>query len=85
MAESNKGNIIPGMGYRDAPEAIDWLCRAFGFSPHLVVPDERGGIANAQLILGTGMIMLGSVRPPEEYDGLVRTPEGVGVNTQAPT
>ena len=49
MAESNKGNIIPGMRYRDAPEAIDWLCRAFGFSPHLVVPDERGGIAHAQL------------------------------------
>ena len=84
MAESIKGNIIPGMRYRDAPAAIDWLCRAFGFSPRLVVPDDRGGIAHAQLTLGNGMIMLGSVRPPEEYDDLVKTPEEVGVNTQAP-
>ena len=84
MAESVKGSIIPGMRYRDAPSAIEWLCRAFGFSPHLVVPDERGGIAHAQLTLGNGMIMLGSVRPPEEYDGLIKTPEEVGVNTQAP-
>ena len=84
MAESIKGNIIPGMRYRDAPSAIEWLCRAFGFSPHLVVPDERGGIAHAQLTLGNGMVMLGSVRPSEEYDGLVKTPEEVGVNTQAP-
>ena len=84
MTESAKSNIIPGMRYRDAPAAIDWLCRAFGFSPHLVVPDDRGGIAHAQLTLGNGMIMLGSVRLPEEYDGLVKTPEEVGVNTQAP-
>ena len=84
MNQRVKGNIIPGMRYKDAPAAIDWLCRAFGFSPHLVVPDDRGGIAHAQLTLGSGMIMLGSVRPPEEYDGLVKTPEEVGFNTQAP-
>lgn len=84
MTESVKGNIIPGMRYRDAPAAIDWLCRAFGFCPRLVVPDDRGGIAHAQLTLGNGMIMLGSVRLPEEYDGLVKTPEEAGANTQAP-
>ena len=55
-----------------------------GSLPHLVVPDDRGGIAHAQLTLGNGMIMLGSVRPPEEYDGLVKTPEEAGINTQAP-
>ena len=25
-------SIIPTMPYRDAAAAIDWLCRAFGFS-----------------------------------------------------
>lgn len=84
MSQPAKGNIIPGMRYRNAPAAIEWLCQTFGFSPHLVVPDDRGGIAHAQLILGSGMIMLGSVREAEEYDGLVKTPEEVGVNTQAP-
>ena len=84
MNQPVKGNIIPGMRYFDAPAAIDWLCEAFGFSKHLVIADDQGGIAHAQLILGNGMIMLGSVRPPEEFDGLVKNPTEVGINTQAP-
>ena len=54
--------IIPALRYNDAVSAIDWLCEAFGFEKHLVVPDEDGGIAHAQLVLGNGMIMLGSAR-----------------------
>ena len=34
--------IIPTLRYRDANTAIDWLCTAFGFERHLVVPDETG-------------------------------------------
>ena len=59
MKNPANGSIIPGMRYHDAPKAIDWLCNAFGFSRHLVVPDDSGGIAHAQLTLGNGMIMLG--------------------------
>ncbi len=83
MSQQTRGNVIPGMRYRDAPAAIDWLCRAFGFSRHLVVPDEDGGIAHAQLALGNGMIMLGSYRDEGEYDRLVRLPEDAGGSTQA--
>ena len=54
-------NIIPTMRYRDAGAAIDWLCRAFGFERHLVVPGENGTIAHAELVYRGGMIMLGSV------------------------
>ena len=78
-----KGNIIPGMRYKDAPAAIEWLCNAFGFSRHLVVPDEDGGIAHAQLVFGNGMIMLGSYREGGEYDSLVRPPGEAGAITQA--
>ena len=83
MTLNSKGNIIPGMRYRDAPAAIDWLCRAFGFSRHLVVPDGDNGIAHAQLVLGNGMIMLGSYRDEGEYDSLVRLPQDAGGSTQA--
>ncbi len=56
-----KSNIIPGMRYRDAYAAIDWLCNVLGFERHLVVPgDAEGSVAHAQLVLGNGMIMLGS-------------------------
>ena len=83
MSGQTKSNIIPGMRYKDAPAAIDWLCRTFGFSRHLVVPDGEGGIAHAQLVLGNGMIMLGTAREDGEFDSYVRLPREVGANTQA--
>ena len=58
---SLKSNIIPGLRYRDAYAAIDWLCNVLGFERRLVVPgDAEGSVAHAQLVLGNGMIMLGS-------------------------
>ena len=57
-----RSNIIPGMRYKDAFTAIDWLCDVLGFTRHLVVPDGKGGVAHAELTLGNGMIMLGSRR-----------------------
>lgn len=83
MRQPTKGSIIPGMRYKDAPAAINWLCRVFGFSQHLVVPDHSGGIAHAQLVLGNGMIMLGSAREGGEFDSYVRLPRDVGANTQS--
>ena len=75
--------IIPTFRYADAPAAIDWLCRAFGFEKHLVVPGDAGTIAHAQLSFGEAMIMLGSARD-DEYGRLVRTPGEVdGAVTQA--
>ena len=59
---TSKANIIPTLRYHDADAAIDWLCNAFGFEKRLVVPDETGGIAHAQLVFGNGMVMLGSAR-----------------------
>ena len=75
-------NIIPTMRYHDAPAAIEWLCEAFGFERHLVVPGEDGSIAHAELTLGGGMIMLGSARD-DEFGGLVKTARQVGANTQS--
>jgi len=68
---------IPCLRYRDAPAAIEWLCRVFGFEPHLVVPDDAGGVAHAQLVLGGGMVMLGAARD-NGYGQLVKQPDEVG-------
>ena len=62
LAKGTTATIIPSLRYRDAPAAIDWLCEAFGFERHLVVPGEAGTIDHAQLVFGNGMIMLGSAR-----------------------
>jgi uncharacterized glyoxalase superfamily protein PhnB len=55
--------IFPALRYRDAPAAIEWLGRAFGFAPRMVVDGEGGTVAHAELVLGDAMIMLGSERP----------------------
>ena len=62
LAKDTTATIILSLRYRDAPAAIDWLCEAFGFERHLVVPGEAGTIDHAQLVFGNGMIMLGSAR-----------------------
>ena len=69
--------VVPCMRYRDAPAAIEWLCGTFGFEPQLVVPNEDGTIAHAQLSFGNSMIMLGSVFDTE-FGRLMKQPAEVG-------
>lgn len=76
-------SIIPSLRYHNAPKMMAWLCDAFGFTQHLVVEDGEGGIAHAQLILGDGMIMLGSLND-NEFGILHKTPQQAQVNTQSP-
>jgi len=74
--------VIPTMRYSDAKTAIDWLCDTFGFTRHLVVEDDSGGIAHAQLRFGNGMIMLGSARDDEF--GRLQQPPTTDPVTQSP-
>jgi len=62
-----QSTLIPCLRYRDAPAAIDFLCRAFGFARHAVYADDEDPsiVHHAQLTLGNSMIMLGSDRPGE--------------------
>lgn len=78
-----KTTLIPTLRYHDAPKMIDWLQAAFGFKKHLVVEDDKGGVAHAQLTLGNGMIMLGSARD-DEFGLLQSTPKKLGGLTQSP-
>jgi uncharacterized glyoxalase superfamily protein PhnB len=73
MAEFHN-SVIPGHRYRNAPAAIDWLCKVFGFERHAVYEGEPGTIARAELTLGGGMIMLGSGKNDESGRGF-KSPE----------
>lgn len=74
--------LIPTLRYRDAAGAIDWLCEAFGLERHLVVDGQAGRIDHAQLTIGSGMVMLGSVREGS-YDDYVSTVTEEGAPTAA--
>ncbi|MQA37500.1 VOC family protein [Rugamonas aquatica] len=83
IPKQTRCNVIPCMRYRDAPAAIDWLCTTFGFEAALVVPNEDGSIAHAQLSFGNSMIMLGSVFDTE-FGRLMKQPSEIGqFNTQS--
>jgi uncharacterized glyoxalase superfamily protein PhnB len=79
LAKNTRATVIPVLRYRDAPAAIEWLCRTFGFEKHLVVPGESGTIAHAELSFGNGMIMLGSVLERQTPFGrLMKQPDEIG-------
>jgi uncharacterized glyoxalase superfamily protein PhnB len=79
LAEHTKATVIPCLRYRNAPKAIEWLCRTFGFEKQLVIPLEDGSIRHAQLVLGNGMIMLGSVLEEEtEFGCYMKQPDEIG-------
>jgi uncharacterized glyoxalase superfamily protein PhnB len=73
---------MPAMRYRNAPAAIDWLCKVFGFARHAVYSNPDGTIAHAELTLGGGMIMLGS-KKDDEYGKGFRSPGELGVETRS--
>jgi uncharacterized glyoxalase superfamily protein PhnB len=73
--------IIPGLRYKDAPAAIDFLCRAFGFEHLTVYAEDKNPsiVHHAELELDGGMLMLGSARPGPSEDRLPwLPPAGLG-------
>ncbi len=84
ITENTQSSIIPCLRYRDAPAAIAWLCDTFGFARQAVYANPDGSIAHAQLTLGKGMIMIGSVSTESEWGRLIRQPDEIGgVETQS--
>ena len=77
IATSTLSTIMPTLRYRDAAAAIDWLCKVFGFEKHVVYPGPNGTIGHAELKLGGGMIMLGSVKD-DEYGRGFKSPNELG-------
>jgi uncharacterized glyoxalase superfamily protein PhnB len=75
---TNAVTMFPFLRYRDAPAAIAWLERAFGFEPRAVHPGPGNTIAHAELGFGGSALMLGSAK--EDNLGLKTAIELGGVN-----
>ncbi|MGW8390837.1 VOC family protein [Pseudoduganella sp. HUAS MS19] len=78
IPKATRATIMPCLRYRDAPAAIDWLCKTLGFKAALVVPNEDGTIAHAQLSYGNGMVMLSSIFDTD-YGRLLKQPAQLGM------
>jgi uncharacterized glyoxalase superfamily protein PhnB len=55
--------IVPYLSYADAPAAIEFLCRAFGFEEGFRLEMGDGRIGHAELTLGGNVLMLASTYP----------------------
>jgi uncharacterized glyoxalase superfamily protein PhnB len=69
--------ISSGIFYEKPSEAIDWLCRAFGFEVRLKVEGDNGSIVHSELTFGDGLVMVGDTRTKEECV----SPKNVGGKT----
>jgi uncharacterized glyoxalase superfamily protein PhnB len=78
-----RNTVMPTLRYRNAPVAIDWLCRVLGFERHVVYEGANGMIDHAELSLGGGMIMLGSARDDAYGRGFKSPGELDGVETRS--
>ena len=72
-----KSTIMPTLRYHNAPAAIDWLTKVFGFDRRAVYANPDGTIAHSELTLGNGMIMLGSSKN-DEYGRGFKSPADLG-------
>lgn len=82
MADETNPSIFPALRYKDAPGAVQWLQDAFGFREQLVIFEEDV-VAHAQLKIGNGVVMLGSMRDnPREGNPWDSTRYGIYVYVQ---
>ncbi|TPQ30061.1 VOC family protein [Cupriavidus pinatubonensis] len=65
--------------YREPLGALDWLEQAFGFTRTMVITDDRGKLAHAEMRFGDSYLMVGG-----EWADFTASPASVnGKNTQS--
>ena len=67
MTTDRASRFFPTLRYADPAAAVDWLVRAFGFSPQFVAHSPAGAVIHAQLRLGEGLLFLGPDNPADPY------------------
>ncbi|MGQ0804907.1 MAG: VOC family protein [Actinomycetota bacterium] len=60
--------VVPMLAYRDAPEALGWLVKAFGFEERTRMEEPDGTIGHAELVLDDGGVVVLASGPPG-YEG----------------
>ena len=79
MSDFKRPSLTAGVNYRDARAALDWLERAFGFEPMMVVVNADGTIGHSEMRFGDSMIFVGT-----EWAEDQKSPASLGgVNTQS--
>ncbi|SEC03187.1 VOC family protein [Terriglobus roseus] len=70
--------IIPSVLCRDANAGIEWLKAALGFTEHAVYRTADGIVEHAELLLGNGMLMVGTAGHNRQLANVMALPSEVG-------
>ena len=57
------GGVYPSLIYDDAPAAIEWLCRAFGFVQRLIIHGPHDRVEHSELTFESVLVMVSSPKP----------------------
>ena len=63
--ETKYPGVVPMMAYENGEAALDWLCRAFGFTERTRMVNN-GRLSHGELDTGDGLIMLATPTPKYE-------------------
>ncbi|TDD66953.1 VOC family protein [Actinomadura rubrisoli] len=63
MTSEIRRTFYPLISYSDPGKAIEWLERAFGFTPHEVFKDEQGNFVHTEMSYDTGIFMFNKGKP----------------------
>ena len=55
--------IIPMLAYENGVEAMDWLCKVFGFTEKTKWLDDNGRLSHGEITMGESMVMLAEPSP----------------------
>jgi uncharacterized glyoxalase superfamily protein PhnB len=79
MSAFKRNSLTSAVCYKDPTAALDWLEKAFGFEPAMVITDANGDIAHSEMRYRECLIMVGS-----EWSDDHKSPASVGgKNTQS--
>ena len=73
--------ICSAVYYERGHEAIDWLCKAFGFELRLKVEGDNGNLEHSELTYGDGVVMVAERK--ERFPWARAPSQAEGINTQA--
>ncbi len=78
MTDIKRSSLSSAVSYKDPKAALDWLEKAFGFEPYMVLTDADGNLAHSEMSYGDSILMVGT-----EWTEDHRSPASIGgKNTQ---
>lgn len=78
MTVFKRNSLTSALCYRNPKAALDWLEKAYGFEPAMIISDANGDIAHSEMRFGECLIMIGN-----EWTEDHKSPASIeGKNTQ---